>query len=91
MITSSPYLAFFQSEYGGTIPSASNPRKFHDRVVWSFFPLFKKTDTTSGCSALIKKDKPLAEISTVSWNGSYNETSDKKEATESKKDLSLFC
>jgi len=44
--------------------------------------LFKKTDTTSGCSALIKKDKPLAEISTVSWNGSYNETSDKKEATE---------
>jgi hypothetical protein len=33
---------------------------------------------------LIKKDKPLAEISTVSWNGSYNETSDKKEATETK-------
>ena len=54
IIVSSPNLDFFQREAEGIIPSFSNLRKSHDRVVCSFLPLFKKTDTTFGCSALIK-------------------------------------
>lgn len=88
MITSSPYLAFFQSEDGGTTPSFSNPRKLHECVVCSFLALFKNTDTTSGCSALIKKKikKPLAETSILKCQY-YNQTWGKTEET-GLKDLS---
>lgn len=50
MIVFSPNLAFFQIELGGTTPFFSKSRKFHDQVVCSFLPLFKKTDKTFGCS-----------------------------------------
>ena len=50
MIVDSPNLERFQSEFEGIPPSFSTPRKFHDRVVCSFSPLFSYTDTTSGRS-----------------------------------------
>lgn len=59
IIVSSPNLAFFQIELGGTTPSFSSPRKLHEWVVCCFLPWFKNTDTTLGCSALDKEDSSI--------------------------------
>ena len=66
MMVDSPKLERFQSEFEGTPPSFSTPRKFHDRVVCSCSPLFSYTDITSGCSKK-KRKHYIIKIEKLGW------------------------
>ena len=59
IMTSSPYLAFSQIEFGGILPFCSSPRNSHEWVVCNLFSLLRKTETTFGCSALHKEPSPV--------------------------------
>lgn len=48
MMTPSPNLALRQDAPRGTPPGPAMPRNCHERVVCSWYPLFRNTDTTSG-------------------------------------------